>query len=404
MSPSPSPSTASASPMFPNVALPQNAFQGVPQNQSSYTTPYATNANGNSNTLSLPQTPTGQQNQPQYQPTSFLMPNQNQNNQSQNFSNYGTNTPGAGTMGPPSKPGDKAKEDGIDPMDVLGGTGVDLREEEQYSFNMMTSFNSQLSGSQSGTISSGHSFTQFPPGDKASFFGAGPANAAAERVNFNSQEEFHKHAANKAWEAAALNLAQARSRELANPFLQVGLMHAKMQKIARENGLALNTEKNGMMGHMKLPEMFESKDVKIKVQGNQEGLLMVTSGAFVPGDSMLVDQLAFLSIATKHRLRGLVEDATKLAKGRQTGSHGIIPEEWADVGAPITETDSSIVTEGALRSGWESAVSPSSNPLKRMLHFLISGLFLADLLQALSQKRTRCLLRFLMEVNLLGAP
>ncbi len=86
-------------------------------------------------------------------------------------------------MGPPSKPAEKPKEDGIDVMDVLGGTGIDLREEEQYTFQMYNnSFNSQLSGSQSGTISSGHSFTQFPPGDEASFYGAGPANAAVEKV------------------------------------------------------------------------------------------------------------------------------------------------------------------------------------------------------------------------------
>jgi hypothetical protein len=270
-------------------------------------------------------------------------------------------------MGPPSKPVDKSKEDGIDPMDVLGGTGVDLKEEEQYSFQMINnSFNSQVSGSQSGTISSGHSFTQFPPGDEASFFGAGPANAPAEKATFESQDEFNQHARNKAWAAAANNLNASRKNELANPFLQIGLMHAKMQKIARENGLSLNTDKTGMMGHMKLPPQFENKDVRVSTMGNSEVMFATTTGGFVPDDSMLVDHLALLSIATKYRLRSLIEGANKLALGRQTGSHGIVPEEWADVAAPVKDSDSSIMVEGALRSGWESAVSPHSNPLKRM--------------------------------------
>jgi hypothetical protein len=91
---------------------------------------------------------------------------------------------------------------------------------------------------------------------------------------------------------------------------------------------------------------------------------------------MLVDHLALLSIATKHRLRIFLEDAAKLAKGRQTGSHGIIPEEWADAATPADSTGSSFVTEGGPRSGWESAVSPHSNPRKRMAHCLVILLFI----------------------------
>lgn len=270
-------------------------------------------------------------------------------------------------MGPPSKPIEKAKEDGIDVMDVLGGTGVDLREEEQYTFQMYnTSFNSQLSGSQSGTISSGNSFTQFPPADERSFYGAGPANATAEKVNTKSQDEYHKKAADKAWHDAARNLALSRQRELDNPFLQVGLVNMRAQKIARDNGLLLNTDPKGMMGTMTLPEHFQQRGVRVQTAVAPGIALTATDGNFLPADAMLVDQLALLSIATKHRLRGLIEDATKLARGRRTGSHGIIPEEWADAAAPSNPDGSSLVTEGAPRSGWESAVSPHSNPLKRI--------------------------------------
>jgi hypothetical protein len=268
-------------------------------------------------------------------------------------------------MGPPSRPADK-KEDGVDPMDVLGGTGIDLREEEQYTFQMHdSSFNSQQSGSQAGSISASQSFTQFPPGDEASFYGAGPANAAAEEPT-KSQNEHHAKAAEKAWRDAAHNLAVSRQRELNNPFLMIGTVHRKMEKVAREHGIGINTDVNGKMGTMKLPGDFPSPTVTTQTAVGPDGAITTTKGTFLPHDSLLVDQLALLSIATKHRLRGLIGDAARLAKERQRGSHGLIPDEWADVAAPSKAAHSSIVAEDAPRNGWESAISPGSNRLKRM--------------------------------------
>ena len=268
-------------------------------------------------------------------------------------------------MGPPSKPVDKGKGDDLNPMDVLGGTGIDLAEEEQYTFQMYsTSFNSQLTGSQSGTISSGHSYTQFAPTpDAQSFYGSGPANQVGEKTDL-SQDEFHKQAAAKACAAAARDLAISRQRELDNPFLNVANVHKRMEKIARDNGLGLRTDNNGRMGTMKLPEDFPKPKVAITSKTGPDGTMVETYGVFIPEDSLLVDQLALISISTKHRLRGLLEDASKLAKGRQVGSHGLVPAEWAD--SAVANTASSQVIEGAPRSGWESAVSPRTNPLKRM--------------------------------------
>ncbi len=311
---------------------------------------------------------------PQYQQPSANFPMQHQTaaNQPPPFNNYSLNPQGPGAMGPPSKPAEKPKEDGIDPMDVLGGTGIDLREEEQYTFQLYNkSFNSQLTGSQSGTLSSGHSFTQFPPGDEASFYGAGPANAAAENPNGQTQDEFLSKEADKLWRESAHNLAVSRQRELNNPFLQVGLVHSKMSRIARDNGLGLRTGSKGDMGIMTLPENFSNKRIEFQSTSvPPDGVIITTSGSFIPFESMLVDQLALLSIATKHRLRGLLEGAHKLAKGRQTGSHGVIPAEWADVAAPSGRVDSSALNDGDLRSGWESAVTPHSNTRKRMIFLL----------------------------------
>lgn len=271
-------------------------------------------------------------------------------------------------MGPPSKPAEKIKEDGVDPMDVLGGTGVDLREEEQYSFQLYNTSFSQPSGSQSGTVSSGHSFSQYPPGDEASFFGAGPANAAAERANTKSQDEYLAKAADKAWRDAARNLAVSRQREINDPFLMVPLLQRNLAKVVRDNGIDMKMDSKGHMGQFIVPGTFANEEVRATTAMglNSNSAYMVTSGPFLPPDTMLADHLALLSIATKYRLRGMVEDATRLAKARQTGSQGIIPEDWVDVGVPINVTGSMPVAEGALRGGWESAVSPHSDPVNGM--------------------------------------
>jgi len=275
-------------------------------------------------------------------------------------------------MGPPSKPPEKINEkDTVDPMDVLGGTGIDLREEEQYSFQLYNSSFSQPSGSQSGTISSGHSFSQFPPADEASFYGAGPATAAAEKAHAKSQDEYLAKAADKVWRDAARNLAVSRQREINDPFLLVELLHRNMAKIARENGIDLRLDSQNKMGHFVLPGTFQSQEVgAVTAMGpNSDSAYMATSGLFLPPDTMLADHLALLSIATKHRLRGLVEDATRLAKARQTGSHGIIPKDWADVGVPLDVAGSVAIAEDAPRSGWESAVSPLSIPINGSASF-----------------------------------
>lgn len=366
MSPSTSaPHSASASPHFPTAQLPQQV----------YNTPY-TNGGPATPNLTLPQSqPPNHFNTPSGSPLSF--PAQNPLNTQPIYNNYMMPTPqNTGTMGPPSKPLEKPKEEEHNLDDVLGGTGIDLREEEQYTFQMYNnSFNSQLSGSQSGTISSGHSFSQFPPGDEGSFYGAGPANATAEKDKLKlTQEEYHMKVAEKAWNDAAHDLAISRQRELRDPFLVVGNLHRKMERISRENGLSLNTESNKTMGTMKLPDAFPSPSIRIQSAVGPNGTFTTTEGTFIPPDSLLVDQLALISISTKHRLRALLEDAARLARGRQSGSQGVVPTVWEDVAVQSNSENANHVTDGGPRSGWESAVSPRSTPLKRMvlLSFFLS--------------------------------
>jgi hypothetical protein len=339
------PSSATASPHFTNVALPQ----GV------YNTPYS---NGNTTpTLSLPTTPQPQhhlQHQQQQNPLNY--PTQ-AHNMTPAYQNYGMPQQGAGMMGPPSKPLEK-KENESDAMDILNGTGIDLKEEEQYMINH--SFNTEITNSHAGYATAAHSYSQFAPGDAASFYGAGPANAAAESADGKSQEEFVRLAADRAWHDAARRLATAREREIYDPFLWTTLLQKKVDKAAREQGLIPRT------GGWVLPENFHNSTVDVKTAVGPSGALIQTNGTFIGQDAQLVDQVALLSLATKQRLRSFIEDAAALAKGRQTGSHGVVPEEWTDVATPVDLTESTIVPENGVRVGWESAVDPRSTSRKRI--------------------------------------
>ena len=267
-------------------------------------------------------------------------------------------------MGPPLKPADKLRDE-VDPMDVLGGTGVNLLEEEQYMFQMQNnSFNSQQSGSHSGTISAGHSFTQFPPGDDASFYGAGAANTVADVADTKSREEYVRKMVEKAWEASAHDLAVSRNRELREQFVNGGVMHKKLADVALKHGLGLKWDHNKNMGEFKTPDTF-ARDIKSRTINGADASMVVVNGTFIPIDTQVLDQAALLSIALKHRLRELLEDSIKLSRGRQTGSHGIVPEEWADVAIEVGSATSNAVEDGPVRAGWESAISPHSAPPKR---------------------------------------
>lgn len=275
--------------------------------------------------------------------------------------------PRAGDMPPPSKP---EKQDANDALDVLAGTGIDIREEENYNANLFsqqhqsqaTNYSNSFS---SGTVASGESFSQFKPGSEGSFYGAGPANQPGQPVDKKTQEEYERKAADHAWHSAAINLAKSRQHEMSNPFIMPGFLHYKMGRIAHDNGLALNVDKSGRMGDFGLPKDFRDGtggEIEVKTQVGPNGSMMQTNGPFLPADSPLVDQIALLSLATNQRLRTLLEDAVKLAKGRRTTTQ--VPAEWSDVAVENDVGASSLVVDTP-RTGLDSAVSPHTVPQKR---------------------------------------
>lgn len=261
------------------------------------------------------------------------------------------NLPGQpGTMGPPQRPADKpTKEYDYDPMDTLAGTGIDLRAEEQYMAELYSNFDSDAR----------NGYAQHPAGGKSSFYGAGPANQPAEGNTEESQEKIAAQAAEKAWNESAMRLAAQRTQEINDPFLLVAILHRRAEKVAKEHNLGLNLDmKNPAqpLGKMKVPQVESDPSVTVQTKPGPDGAMVTTTGSFLPHDSYLVDQLALLSIATKTRLRDLVEDAGAVAAHRQKTSHGEIPEDWEPAAAPLNmETPEAMEVDGLNPDGTPAA-------------------------------------------------
>ncbi|KAM5363569.1 hypothetical protein ACJZ2D_011953 [Fusarium nematophilum] len=269
---------------------------------------------------------------------------------------------GPGVMGPPQRPAERPTKDyEYDVTDSLAGTGIDLRAEEQYMNDLYaTGFDEARTG-----------FAHHPPGAKASFYGAGPANQPAQSTPDQSQDQFTAQQAERAWSESSMRLAVQRTQEISDPFLLVAMLHRRADKIAREHHLLLNLDlKNNSqtMGKMRLPEQFPQPKVSVKVTPGPDSTMVHTTGSYIPQDAYLVDQLALMSIATKQRLRELVEDAGVVATNRQKTSHGDVPEEWLPAAAPMNSEPLEPMekaADGVDGAGADGANGEGSNPLKR---------------------------------------
>ncbi|KAH7156773.1 hypothetical protein EDB81DRAFT_854819 [Dactylonectria macrodidyma] len=270
-------------------------------------------------------------------------------------------TPGPGIMGPPQRPAERPTKDyEYDVTDSLAGTGIDLRAEEQY-MNDLYSNNFDANEARTG-------FTNNPPGPKSSFYGAGPANQPPQPTPDQSQTQFAVQEAERAWSESSMRLAVQRTQEINDPFLLVAMLHRRAERIAREHHLSLNLDlKNNSqtMGKMRLPEQFPQPRVTVKVTPGPDATMVHTTGSYIPQDAYLVDQLALMSIATKQRLRELVQDASVIATTRQKTSHGDVPDDWAVAAAPMNAEPLGLTEEGMDGVGVNGVDGDGSNPLKR---------------------------------------
>ncbi|KAM0325343.1 hypothetical protein ACHAQA_007328 [Verticillium albo-atrum] len=267
--------------------------------------------------------------------------------------------PQQGAMGPPSRPADRPqKEYEYDVTDSLAGTGIDLRAEEQYLAELYA-VDPSVAESRTG-------FSIHPPGNKASFYGAGSANQAAQPHGGKSQDQVIAEAAEKAWQASARQLSSDRTVELNSAFLVVPNLQSRAESIAKEHGLTLNWDMKASQPMGKIKVMDEHpKPVKVSTKVGPDGAIIKTSGTWIPHDAYLADQLALLSIASKQRLRSLIEDAQRIAVTRQQSSHGEVPDEWKEAAGPLNMAPRA-GSNGAGNSV-DGAADAGTHPLKRSL-------------------------------------
>ena len=273
-------------------------------------------------------------------------------------------------MGPPSRPIDKPV-DVNDLSDVLVGSGVDLKEEEAALFNRFTqpqqqqnntSFTSDpgvsygsigSAGLQPGSFNPYGQFnvlSQNVPGERATFYGAGTLNQPVLPIK-TVEEQFEEER-----KRVIRRKIERQQYHLNDPFLQGAIIQSRLEK--QTHAIHVTLPREGL-----LTSNGQRQPVQLAVAGpdRNEVLTVLKGQDLLYSNSPLVEILTLVSLATQERIRTIVEDTAALAKGRRVGSHGTVPAELADLAVGYGTADSAL-----LPTPGNSAVSPRTNPLKRM--------------------------------------
>ncbi len=280
-------------------------------------------------------------------------------------------------MGPPSKPVEKAT-DTADLTDVLAASGIDIRDEEaaltqgyynqnsqptlsgSYPTNNASSFNSTSStGSQSGTLSASNSFN-YPsqPGHSAQGVAYNGGSISQQAAPYQSTEQFES----QEWRDATRRLNESRQHHLNDPFLKGNTLRHRVGIRSYENGVIYPVD--GLLDKQ-IDDHPGSKISTHTITGPKGVKVVAARAALLDKGAVLSDMLALLSLATEERIRGLLEDAAALAKGRRLGSQGAVPAEWSDLALGNDTNPNTVLS--ASRNGGDSAVSPMSLPIKRTI-------------------------------------
>ena len=221
-----------------------------------------------------------------------------------------------------------------DLSDVLSGSGVDLREEETL-LNRLSSSAQVQPTAQSHDQQALHSsndyqtpYASFPslspnlPGDRQSFFGAG---------TFNQAPISHKTLEQQAEEKRKRRLrvrAEIRSFEMNEPFLQGAILNLRLNRSMQQENVRLH-ESDGQVKVLP-PGDLAPKRVLVVGPDNNERLCVLTHEEILVASSR-ADVLSLLSLATRERLKAVLEDAIAMARGRKLGARGTVPPEFAGI-------------------------------------------------------------------------
>lgn len=273
---------------------------------------------------------------------------------------------------PPVKAPEKpAKQYDYDFTDSLAGTGIDLSHEEKYAAEIAASY---LPSARFG-------FPQLPTGGKSSFHGAGPASKS-EGPASASLRQAELEAAHDAWYNSATKLAHARVSQLQDRFANMALLHARLDKIAGENGLTVNAgpsikdqdkdkrdkdkgKDSALQSKQKQPPSdFPSPTLKVIHKPGEDGNIVPAYESYVPQGSQLAEIMALLSISAKTRATNIVARCHTASKHRQETAHAP-PPDWADASGPLPVIDSYMSVTDSKASAKDISDPEPVIPIKR---------------------------------------
>lgn len=264
-------------------------------------------------------------------------------------------------MPPPPRPNKEEKEEkGVDDVtDVMHGSGINLKDEENYMHSLYAnkhtkdSFASQSSSFGSGTLSGGNSFNTL---QGTSFDGQNGNGALAGTLGETaSQDEIEKEAKRKR-EVAAREKAERDQHHLNNPFLLGNVLRLRMDKIARESGVRLDV--NGLY-LLQQP----AEPTKVMTNGtNSDGI--VRAGSKIDQGAPFSDILSLVSLAAGERVRGLLDESHALARARLYGDHNTVPPDLSDLAiAPGNESkDETLQPENITGTEWDRLPDAPGGP------------------------------------------
>ena len=271
----------------------------------------------------------------------------------------------AGTMGPPSRPAEKAT-DAAELTDVLASSGIDVKEEEAFltsSFSGNVQVQQPPRPQQVPTPQQQQQNLQQAPAN-ASFLSqtsttgtssTPPSFSDPSQVKAATQDSFYTEPSSQ---TQAAPFSEPNTREdseaarraqyhLQEPFLMTKLLEQKLQRRGFELGVRIPAE--GLF------HPVPGRPQPIEVTGPDGSSIVRTGKTILNQDGApLVDILNLMSICCEERLRNMVDYSSSLSKSRRAHSHGNVPIEWQDLASSAGQANG---TTG----------SPKTSSLKRMI-------------------------------------